>query len=167
LAPRRAHCGTRDGDLSTTCVFPGRKSEKIARQIEQLELKLEELQTERADDVSHVGEGPEAEESAAPTEQKTPARKRTRRFPEHLEQETLTYVPVDECCPQCGSTMTKLGEDVSLMLRPKMSCDRCDAIVQAPAPSRPIERSYAGAGLLAHVVTSKYCDHCVSRTHLQ
>jgi transposase len=150
----------------------GRKSEKVARQIEQLELKLEELQAERADDALHAGQDPEPEEDAAPTEQKTAARKRTRRFPEHLEQETLTYLPVDECCPQCGSTMTKLGEDVSLMLeyipasfrvvrhvRPKMSCDRCEAIVQAPAPSRPIERSYAGAGLLAHVVTSKYCDH--------
>ena len=32
-------------------------------------------------------------------------------------------------------------------------------IVQAPAASRPIERGMAGAGLLAHVLTAKYCDH--------
>ena len=32
-------------------------------------------------------------------------------------------------------------------------------IVQAPAPSRPIERGLAGPGLLAHVLTAKYCDH--------
>ena len=35
----------------------------------------------------------------------------------------------------------------------------CDHIVQAPVPSKPIARSYAGAGLLAHVVTGKYADH--------
>lgn len=150
----------------------GRKSEKIERQIEQLELKLEELQAERAEDTWQSDEELEPEQPAAASQEKTSAKKRTRRFPEHLEQETLTYVPVDSCCPQCGSTMTKLGEDISVMLeyipasfrvvrhvRPKMSCDGCDAIVQAPAPSRPIERSFAGAGLLAHVITSKFADH--------
>ncbi|WP_270354621.1 IS66 family transposase, partial [Escherichia coli] len=40
--------------------------------------------------------------------------------------------------------------------RPKLACCRCDHIVQAPVPSKPIVRSYAGAGLLAHVVTGKY-----------
>ncbi|MBB6998602.1 transposase, partial [Escherichia coli] len=39
------------------------------------------------------------------------------------------------------------------------ACCRCDHIVQAPVPSKPIVRSYAGAGLLAHVVTGKYADH--------
>jgi len=32
-------------------------------------------------------------------------------------------------------------------------------IVQAPAPSRPIDRGLAGPGLLAHVLTAKFCDH--------
>ena len=32
-------------------------------------------------------------------------------------------------------------------------------MVQAEAPSRPIERGVAGPGLLAHVLVSKYCDH--------
>jgi hypothetical protein len=31
--------------------------------------------------------------------------------------------------------------------------------VQAPAPTRPIERGMAGPGLLAHVVVGKYADH--------
>ncbi|MTH48968.1 IS66 family transposase, partial [Intestinirhabdus alba] len=38
-------------------------------------------------------------------------------------------------------------------------CRRCDRIVQAPAPSRPIERGIAGPGLLARVLTSKYAEH--------
>jgi transposase len=44
-------------------------------------------------------------------------------------------------------------------VRPKLSCTKCDCIVQAEAPSRPIERGLAGPGLLAHVLVSKYCDH--------
>ena len=68
--------------------------------------------------------------------------------------------------------MRKLGEDVSEILeyvparfkvirhvRPKLSCAGCERIVQAAAPSRPIERGLAGPGLLAHVLVSKYCDH--------
>jgi transposase len=41
----------------------------------------------------------------------------------------------------------------------KLCCTGCDAIVQAAAPSRPIERGLAGPGLLAHILTAKYCDH--------
>jgi hypothetical protein len=151
----------------------GRKSEKIARQIEQLELQLEELQTQRAtDEGPQADQEPEPEEAAASPETE-PARKRTRRsLPEHLARETRTYVPTEPCCPQCGSTMAKLGEDVSEILeyipasfrvirhvRPKMSCNACDTIVQAPAPSRPIERGITGPGLLAHIITSKFADY--------
>src|SRR4051795_3161968 len=72
----------------------------------------------------------------------------------------------------CGAELNKLGEDISEVLewipasfkvirhvRPKMSCTKCDAIVQAEAPSRPIARGMAGPGLLAHVLVSKYADH--------
>jgi transposase len=68
--------------------------------------------------------------------------------------------------------MRALGEDASEMLdyvpgyfkvlrhvRPKLSCPRCAAVVQEAAPSRPIARSMAGAGLLAQVVVAKYADH--------
>jgi hypothetical protein len=44
-------------------------------------------------------------------------------------------------------------------VRPKLSCRKCQKIVQAEAPSRPIARGLAGPGLLAHVLVSKYCDH--------
>src|SRR6267154_1377994 len=39
-------------------------------------------------------------------------------------------------------------------VRTKLSCTKCDCIVQAEAPSRPIERGVAGPGLLAHVLVS-------------
>ena len=44
-------------------------------------------------------------------------------------------------------------------VRTKLSCAKCERIVQVPAPTRPIERGMAGPGLLAHVLVSKYCDH--------
>ena len=81
------------------------------------------------------------------------------------------YLPQQEACPDCGGTLKHLGEDVSEILeyvpaslqviqyvRPQLACAGCDRIVQAEAPSRPIERSIAGPGLLAHVLESKYCD---------
>src|ERR1700678_2286853 len=140
----------------------GTKSEKIAREVEQLELKLEELET---------GEAAHAPAAAATTS--TPRRKRKRRpLPEHLPRETHTHMPAEEACSACGGELSKLGEDVSEMLeyipasfkvirhvRPKMCCTCCDVILQAPAPSRPIDRGLAGPGLLAHVLVSKYADH--------
>ncbi len=44
--------------------------------------------------------------------------------------------------------------------RLKYACPRChDGVVEAPAPPQAIEKSLAGAGLLAQVVVSKYVDH--------
>ena len=145
----------------------GRKSEKLQRQIEQLELRLEDLQANR-EETSPA----ESQPAAPPILITTPAAKPVRRaLPEHLPRETRTHAPKQAKC-DCGGELRKLGEDVSEVLeyvpdhfkvirhvRTKLSCTRCDCIVQAPAPSRPIERGVAGPGLLAHVLTSKYCDH--------
>ena len=81
-------------------------------------------------------------------------------------------MPKQGACPDCAGTLKPLGEDVSEILeyvpehfkvirqvRVKLACAGCDKIVQAEAPSRPIERGIAGPGLLAHVLVSKYCDH--------
>ena len=43
-------------------------------------------------------------------------------------------------------------------VRAMYSCSACQKIVQASAPSRPTERSYAGPGLLAHMLVSKFCQ---------
>lgn len=148
----------------------GRKSEKLNRQIEQLELRLEELQTQQAADGSE-----DSTQNAAPVTltPPAPAAQPTRRsLPEHLPRETKNHVPKPKVCPDCGGEWQKVGEDVSEMLefvpaqfvvirhvRPKFSCRDCSRMIQAEAPSRPIARGLAGAGLLAHVVVSKYADH--------
>jgi len=140
----------------------GTKSEKVLRQIEQLQFQLEDLQVASAIE----------ELQAAPTERPRSAKPFRRPLPEHLPREVHTHMPDHEACPDCGGRLRELGEDVAEMLeyvrasfkvlrhvRPKLSCDACDRIVQAPAPSRPIDRGMAGPGLLAHVLVSKYADH--------
>ena len=52
-----------------------------------------------------------------------------------------------------------MGWKVIRHVRPKFACAACERVVEAPAPSRPIERGLAGPALLAHVLISKYCDH--------
>jgi len=145
----------------------GRKSEKLQRQIEQLELRLEELESNRSQKTI-----PPEPWSVAAAPNATTAKAARRALPDHLPRQTRRHVPKETVCPQCQGELRKLGEDVSEMLeyvpasfvvvrhvRTKLSCTKCDCIVQAEAPSRPIERGLAGPGLLAHVLVSKYCDH--------
>jgi transposase len=147
----------------------GRKSEKLDRQIEQLELKLEELESAKAAKASESDTPSSAQSSSTPIARPKPARQA---LPEHLPREVHTYPPKEAACAECGGRLRPLGEDVSEVLeyvparfkvirqvRPKLSCASCERIVQAPAPSRPIERGLAGPGLLAHVLVAKYCDH--------
>jgi transposase len=137
----------------------GRSSEKLAERIEQLELIVEDLETSQAQT---------APLKAIAAEKVQPVRKP---LPEHLPRETVTHEPASSC-PDCGGAMKHIGEDVAEMLeyvparfkvirhvRPRLACACCDRIVQAPAPSRPIDRGIAGPGLLAHVLVSKYADH--------
>jgi transposase len=148
----------------------GRKSEKLAQQIEQLELRLEELQVDRLDPGEKLT--PTTGPSLLINSDTAPVRPGRRPLPEHLPRQTQRHEPKESACPDCGGVLRKLGEDVSEMLeyvpasfvvirhvRPKLSCSHCERIVQAVAPSRPIERGVPGPGLLAHVLTSKYADH--------
>src|SRR5437899_2496965 len=109
----------------------GRKSEKLQRQIEQLELRLEDLEQAKA-----AAETEPAESSTSESSQPKTTKKATRRpLPAHLPRTTQTHVPKDSSCPDCGGSLRKLGEDVSEMLeyvparfrvirhvRPKLCC---------------------------------------------
>ena len=139
----------------------GQSSEKLAHEIEQLELELDEL---HEDEAAQAAERPAAVQALIGK----PAR---RPLPPHLPREDEVHEP--SCtCPNCGGQMRKLGEDVTEVLeyvpasfkvirhvRPKLSCRVCETIVQAPMPSLPIERGRPGPGLLAHVLVAKYADH--------
>jgi len=145
----------------------GRRSEKVASQIEQLQLRLDELEASRAGQATSS-----ATEPVAATETPQTAKPVRRPLPAQLLRQTRKILPKHTACPDCGGELKHLGEDVSEMLeyvpasfvvirqlREKLACGRCDKIVQAEAPSRPIARGIAGPGLLAHVLVSKYGDH--------
>ncbi len=139
----------------------GQSSEKLAREIEQLELELDALHEEEAE---AAAQRPAAVQKLVETPYRKP-------LPEHLPREEEVHEPAC-ACPNCGGALRRLGCDVTEVLdyvpasfkvirhvRPKLSCRVCETIVQALMPSLPIERGKPGPGLLAHVLVSKYADH--------
>src|SRR5688572_924082 len=150
----------------------GRSSEKLDREIEQLELLLGELEEGLAESAARA----EQAENGAPaiTERRNPRNREPggrKPLPAHLPRERIVHEPTPACTGCGGTVLRKLGEDVTEVLeyvpssfkvvqvvRPKLSCRTCETIVQAPLPSFPIERGRPGPGLLAHVAVSKYAD---------
>ena len=151
----------------------GQSSERIEREIEQLELALEDLLIAASEsDTGPVDEGRGEEPPVAETAYTLgqPPRRRPR-VSDATPRERRELDP-GACCPDCGGDLRVVGEDVSEMLdmiaarlkvvqlaRLKKSCRRCERMAQVPAPSRPIPGSMAGAGLLAYVLVSKFDDH--------
>jgi len=147
----------------------GRSSEKIDREIEQLELLLGDMEESAA---ALRTRSPAFDDTAtAPPRSRTKPSLRTP-VPDHLPLETVVH-EAPCVCPACGATrFGRIGADERMVLeyvpshfkrvkhvRPKMSCRACETVVQAPMPTLPIEKGRPGPALLAHVLVSKYCDH--------
>ena len=148
----------------------GRSSEKLDEYIYQLELMLEDLgasvSEERSIDPASTngGASADAEQDARP-----PGNRQS--LPSQLPRERQHY-ELNDVCECCGKALASFDEDTSELLeyvpasfrvieqvRPKYRCGCSDKVHQAPAPGRPIPRSYAGPGLLAHVAVAKFLDH--------
>jgi len=136
---------------------------------EQLQLALEASEVASAAIMGQLRlpeDGLDEEPDAAAT------RPRRRPIPDHIPRMTVEIAPGEDACARCGGRLRRLGEDVTeeleyvpgrfivnRIVRPRLACSGCDRFVQAPLPSRPIERGRPGPGLLAHVLVSKYADH--------
>jgi transposase len=150
----------------------GQSSER-STVLEQLELRLTEIEEDASEaeakaQLAAATAAAVAKLQVQAFERRKPAR---RPLPEHLPRERIVY-PSPSVCPCCGGMLHKLGEDVTETLeliprqwkviqhvREKFSCRSCEAITQPPAPSHPIARGRAGAGLLAHILFAKYGLH--------
>jgi transposase len=149
----------------------GQSSERGAL-LDQLELQLADLEEDaaQAEAAAHMPSAATSEKITVTSfERRRPAR---RPLPEHLPRERTVY-PAPSACPCCGgTTLRKIGEDVTETLeliprqwkviqhvREKFSCRACEAISQPPAPSHSIARGRAGPNLLAHIVFAKYGLH--------
>lgn len=147
----------------------GKSSEKVEREIEQLELALEDLLVAAAESATLPVDEDAADDS---NDDRTAHKPRRRpRVSDATPRERRELDP-GTCCPDCGGDLRLVGEDVSDMLdlvvaqlkvlqiaRLKKSCRRYEKMVQGPAPSRPIPGSMAIAALLAYILVSKYDDH--------
>ena len=88
-------------------------------------------------------------------------------------QEKFPLPEAMKTCATCGKPLVKIGEEVrclidyvpaSILIREQVqeawACKPCQGnVVTSELPPTPIEKGMAGAGLLAHVVTSKFADH--------
>ena len=94
------------------------------------------------------------------------------------EPVVIDLTEAEKACPCCGEQRVMIGRDVSERLdyrpaclfirateRPTYVCRRCEQkgeniqAVQAPLPPEPIPRGTVAAGLLSHVLVSKWFDH--------
>ena len=151
-------------------VLYGKRSEKLTA--DERQLAFEDL-------VAAAAELEEAVEPAPPPKPApSPDRPRAARnignLPEHLPRIERVIEPESTLCP-CGcGEMAKIGEDrserldivpaqlrVTVTVRPRYACGACErGVVQAPAPARLIEGGLPTEDAIAHVLVSKYADHC-------
>jgi transposase len=96
-------------------------------------------------------------------------------LPKDLPRERIEYLPEDKACSCCGKELSKIGEETTEELeyiparffikehvKIKMACSKCKTGVktgEVPAGMQIIDKSRPGAGLISHIVLSKYCDH--------
>lgn len=137
--------------------------------VEQLELAIEDLEETQAEQETKAEIA--APEAAKEKRAQSPRLAR-RPLPDNLPVERLVE-PAPCACDKCGSQrLHKLGEVVSKTqeceprrwkvierVREKFSCRDCEAITEAPAPSHPIPRGFAGPNLLAMVLVNKFLLH--------
>jgi transposase len=152
----------------------GQSSEKLDRDIAQLEMRLEDLEETAGEQIAADPKPPEVESEAGRQTTK-PQRKPAGRkpLPEHLPREIVVHEPEITCiCGSCDpARLARLGDSTTEVLekipatlkvirhvRPKYACRVCETVFQAPAPDLPIEKGRPGPGLLAHIAVSKYCD---------
>src|SRR4051795_3036124 len=145
-----------------------RRSEKLDP--DQLQLGLEYLEQTAA--------VAEAAREAATGSSDAPRPPRVRRrnlgaLPAHLPRVEILVDVEDKTCPCCGGALHAIGEDreemldivpavlrVKVIRRPRYGCRACEeAVVQAPAPERPITGGMATEALIAHVLVAKFGDH--------
>ncbi len=148
----------------------GARSEKRDADEAQLALGLGDLSARPVEPEPDATAGREPDQ---PKPVRSKASRNIGGLPIHLPREDVVIEPESDICPCCQGKLHRIGEDVSEMLdiapaiirvkcirRPKYGCRTCEtAVVQAPAPPRPIDGGLPTAALLAHVAVAKFAWH--------
>jgi transposase len=96
-------------------------------------------------------------------------------LPQDLPREVIEIEPPEEekTCPVCRKQKQCIGSEetekleyvpasfyVKRYVRYKYACKRCESYISIGSlPPMAMDKGIAGEGLLAHIITSKYCDH--------
>jgi transposase len=145
---------------------------RFSRRSEQLDPAQRSLLEESIDeDLEAIGL--EIEALRGQPKRLEPPKDKPRRtaLPAHLPRREIRHDPEHTVC-SCGCQLERIGEDVSEKLdyipgvfqverhvRGKWVCRGCERLIQAPMPAQIIDKGIPTAGLLAHVLVSKYADH--------
>ena len=116
---------------------------------------------------------PQPEPDKAPAKPSRPHGRRA--LPKNLRRVPRVYelTEAERRCPECGECRIQIGAERSEQLdyepatlfvvehvRCTYACPHCEGqVVTAGKPAQPIKKGLPGPGLLAHVITEKYCDH--------
>jgi len=144
------------------------REQQQLRLFNELESSLQEAaQVEEPQELVHIPEHARGKAKRRP-------------LPEALPREEIVIdIPEEQKRCQCGAELVRIGEDVSEKLdvippqlrvirtvRPKYACHNCEgsgdeqrpAVRIAAMPPAIIDKGIATSGLLAYIVTSKFCD---------
>jgi transposase len=167
-----------DERMMLESIIPGILPSEETGELENLGLASELLTSEARSCQDQVSASESGSESASSnSENMTPPHKKKRSSGRRKLPKNLTTIDnvIDPApiCPECGSRdFRKISDDISYTLdykpadfiivrniRPRVACKNCDSLNQAPPKSMPIDKGYAEAGLLSHILVQKYCNH--------
>lgn len=149
----------------------GRSSEQLSEH--QLALFAEQLKTQIGESAEPVAKDDRDNDPTAKPGETPKGNSRGRRpLPGHLKRERIIHDLAEDQkhCKECNQDLRKIGEEVSehyeyIPAQLKVIEDvcikyACDCTVTtASKPPQPIEKSNAGASLLAQVIVAKFADH--------
>lgn len=151
-----------------------RKFGKQSEQMHSLQTVLSLFDDSESDEVKETITPIDAQREQITYSRKKPTRKNGRNIDTtNLPREQITHdLSEEEKQCQCGSHLTKIGEDKSEQLElipakikviehitPKYTCRTCDIIKAAKKPESPIQKCMAGASLIVDVIIKKYDHH--------
>jgi len=149
----------------------GKKSEKLdpAQRLlfeslyDEIKAKVEEQRSPKTDPIKKV------------RKKKNANHKGRKPLPADLPRKTIDIEPSEDqkVCSVCHNEKQRIGTETTEVLeyvpasffvkqyaRHKYGCQKCESDISiGQLPPRSIDKGIAGEGLLAHIITSKYCDH--------
>ena len=149
----------------------GKKSEKLdpAQRLlfenlyDEIKARVEEQRPPKTDPVTKV------------RKKKNANHKGRKPLPADLPRKTIDIEPSEDqkVCSVCHNEKQRIGTETTEVLeyvpasffvkqyaRHKYGCKKCESDISiGQLPPRAIDKGIAGEGLLAHIITSKYCDH--------